>query len=70
MSQSDTPVPTMPLPDFFIGAHAKIMGGISPLRTAAGSIPTSLLFLSKFRNEVRGSIDRHSRVLTTKSKLF
>lgn len=26
MSQSDIPVPTMPLPDFFIGAHAKIMG--------------------------------------------
>jgi predicted nucleic acid-binding protein len=26
MSQSDTPVSTMPLPDFFIGAHAKIMG--------------------------------------------
>lgn len=26
MSQFDTPVPTMPLPDFFIGAHAKIMG--------------------------------------------
>jgi len=25
MSQFDTPVPTMPLPDFFIGAHAKIM---------------------------------------------
>lgn len=26
MSQSDRPAPTMPLPDFFIGAHAKIMG--------------------------------------------
>ena len=26
MSRSDTPVPLMPLPDFFIGAHAKIMG--------------------------------------------
>ena len=26
MSQSDAPVPVMPLPDFFIGAHAKIMG--------------------------------------------
>ena len=26
MSQSDTPVSVMPLPDFFIGAHAKIMG--------------------------------------------
>ena len=26
MSQSDTPVPLMPLPDFFVGAHAKIMG--------------------------------------------
>jgi hypothetical protein len=26
MSQSDTPVSFMPLPDFFIGAHAKIMG--------------------------------------------
>jgi hypothetical protein len=26
MSQSDIPVPSMPLPDFFIGAHAKIMG--------------------------------------------
>ena len=26
MSQSDISVPTMPLPDFFIGAHAKIMG--------------------------------------------
>jgi predicted nucleic acid-binding protein len=26
VSQSDVPVPTMPLPDFFIGAHAKIMG--------------------------------------------
>jgi predicted nucleic acid-binding protein len=26
MSQSDIPVPYMPLPDFFIGAHAKIMG--------------------------------------------
>ena len=25
MSQSDIPVPIMPLPDFFIGAHAKIM---------------------------------------------
>ncbi|MGD8286545.1 MAG: PIN domain-containing protein [Desulfobacterales bacterium] len=25
MSQSDTPVSVMPLPDFFIGAHAKIM---------------------------------------------
>ncbi|MGD8953028.1 MAG: PIN domain-containing protein [Desulfobacterales bacterium] len=25
VSQSDTPVPLMPLPDFFIGAHAKIM---------------------------------------------
>jgi predicted nucleic acid-binding protein len=24
--RSDTPVPLMPLPDFFIGAHAKIMG--------------------------------------------
>jgi predicted nucleic acid-binding protein len=24
--QSDIPVPIMPLPDFFIGAHAKIMG--------------------------------------------
>ena len=24
--QSDVPVPIMPLPDFFIGAHAKIMG--------------------------------------------
>jgi hypothetical protein len=26
MSQSDRPAPAMPLPDFFIGAHAKIMG--------------------------------------------
>jgi predicted nucleic acid-binding protein len=26
MSQSDAPVPAMPLPDFFIGAHARIMG--------------------------------------------
>ena len=26
MSQSDAAVPLMPLPDFFIGAHAKIMG--------------------------------------------
>ncbi len=26
VSQSDVPVPIMPLPDFFIGAHAKIMG--------------------------------------------
>ncbi|RJQ53812.1 MAG: PIN domain-containing protein [Desulfobacteraceae bacterium] len=26
MSQSEIPVPDMPLPDFFIGAHAKIMG--------------------------------------------
>ena len=26
MSQSDAPVPVMPLPDFFIGAHAGIMG--------------------------------------------
>ncbi len=26
ISQSDKPVPVMPLPDFFIGAHAKIMG--------------------------------------------
>lgn len=26
ISQSDIPVPSMPLPDFFIGAHAKIMG--------------------------------------------
>ena len=26
ISQSDIPVPIMPLPDFFIGAHAKIMG--------------------------------------------
>lgn len=26
MSRSDTPGPPMPLPDFFIGAHAKIMG--------------------------------------------
>jgi len=26
MSQSGLPVPMMPLPDFFIGAHAKIMG--------------------------------------------
>ena len=26
MFQSKTPVPFMPLPDFFIGAHAKIMG--------------------------------------------
>ena len=26
LSQSDAPVPVMPLPDFFIGAHAKIMG--------------------------------------------
>jgi predicted nucleic acid-binding protein len=25
-SQSGMPVPSMPLPDFFIGAHAKIMG--------------------------------------------
>jgi predicted nucleic acid-binding protein len=26
MSQYDTPFPVTPLPDFFIGAHAKIMG--------------------------------------------
>jgi predicted nucleic acid-binding protein len=26
MAQTDIPVSTMPLPDFFIGAHAKIMG--------------------------------------------
>jgi predicted nucleic acid-binding protein len=26
MSRSDIPVPVIPLPDFFIGAHAKIMG--------------------------------------------
>lgn len=26
MSQSNAPVPFMPLPDFFIGAHAMIMG--------------------------------------------
>lgn len=26
ISQPNTPVPAMPLPDFFIGAHAKIMG--------------------------------------------
>lgn len=26
MSQADRPAPAMPLPDFFIGAHAKIMG--------------------------------------------
>ena len=26
VSQSDIPAPNMPLPDFFIGAHAKIMG--------------------------------------------
>jgi len=26
MSRSDIPIPIMPLPDFFIGAHAKIMG--------------------------------------------
>jgi predicted nucleic acid-binding protein len=26
MSHPDSQVPTMPLPDFFIGAHAKIMG--------------------------------------------
>lgn len=26
MSQIDAPIPIMPLPDFFIGAHAKIMG--------------------------------------------
>jgi len=26
LPQSDIPVPSMPLPDFFIGAHAKIMG--------------------------------------------
>ena len=26
MSQSDVPIPSMPLPDFFIGAHAKILG--------------------------------------------
>jgi predicted nucleic acid-binding protein len=26
LSQSDIPLPNMPLPDFFIGAHAKIMG--------------------------------------------
>jgi len=26
VSQSDVPVSIMPLPDFFIGAHAKIMG--------------------------------------------
>jgi predicted nucleic acid-binding protein len=25
-TQSDTPAPAVPLPDFFIGAHAKIMG--------------------------------------------
>jgi predicted nucleic acid-binding protein len=25
-SQSDVPIPSMPLPDFFIGAHANIMG--------------------------------------------
>ena len=25
ISQTDTPIPLMPLPDFFIGAHAKIM---------------------------------------------
>jgi predicted nucleic acid-binding protein len=25
-SESDAPVPVMPLPDFFIGAHAEIMG--------------------------------------------
>ena len=26
MSRPDIPVPAMPLPDFFIGAHARIMG--------------------------------------------
>ena len=26
ISQPGTPIPIMPLPDFFIGAHAKIMG--------------------------------------------
>jgi len=26
MSQSEIPLPTIPLPDFFIGAHARIMG--------------------------------------------
>jgi len=26
ISQSNVPLPNMPLPDFFIGAHAKIMG--------------------------------------------
>lgn len=26
VSRSDAPVPLMPLPDFFIGAHAQIMG--------------------------------------------
>jgi predicted nucleic acid-binding protein len=26
LSQSDVALPNMPLPDFFIGAHAKIMG--------------------------------------------
>ena len=28
ISQSDVPVPIMALPDFFIGAHAKIMGWV------------------------------------------
>lgn len=32
VAQSHGPVPVMPLPDFFIGAHAKIMGW--PLATA------------------------------------
>ncbi len=28
LSRSDIPAPPMPLPDFFIGAHAKIMGWV------------------------------------------
>lgn len=53
MSRSDPTVSALPLPGIFTDAHAKMMGGVSPLRIAAGYIPTSLRFLSKCRNDVR-----------------
>ena len=51
ISQSDKPVPIMPLPDFFIGATPRSWAGNSPPQIEAGSIPTSLLSLSKCRTD-------------------
>jgi len=45
--------PPCRFPTFSSARMPRSWGGISPLRTAAGSIPISLLFLSKCRNDVR-----------------